>query len=244
MSLAARDRLIVALDVPGLADAEALLERLAGVVSTFKVGAQLFTAAGPAAVELVRKRGGRVFLDLKYHDIPAQVGGAVREAARLGVALLTVHASGGGAMLRAAAEAARAAGGDRPRVLAVTVLTSLDRATLQRELQVPIAVEGHAVHLAALAREAGCDGAVASPHEAARLRATLGRDWLIVTPGVRPAGADRGDQARVATPAGARRAGADCIVVGRPVTAAPDPAAAAAAILAEFEQAAGAGAAG
>jgi orotidine-5'-phosphate decarboxylase len=230
----ARDRLIVALDVPGLAEAEALLDRLSGVVSTFKIGAQLFTAAGPAAVELCRKRGGRVFLDLKYHDIPAQVGGAVREAGRLGVALLTVHAAGGSAMLRAAVEAAAEAGRGRPAILAVTVLTSLDRAGLQRELQVPLAVEGHVVHLADLARAAGCDGVVASPQEARRLRALMGPSWLIVTPGVRPAGADLGDQARVATPAAACQAGADYVVVGRPITAAPDPAAAAAAILQEL----------
>jgi orotidine-5'-phosphate decarboxylase len=220
--------------VPGLAEAEALLDRLGGVVSAFKIGSQLFTAAGPAAVELVRKRGGRVFLDLKYHDIPAIAAGAVREAARLGVTLLTVHASGGSAMLRAAAGAAADAGRDRPRILGVTVLTSLDRATLQRELQVPVAVEGQAVHLAGLAREAGCDGVVASPQEARRLRTVLGPGMLIVTPGIRPAGAEAGDQARVATPAAARRAGADAIVVGRPITGAADPAAAAQAILREL----------
>ena len=220
--------------MPGLAEAEALLDRLAGVVSTFKVGAQLFTAAGPGIVELVRKRGGRVFLDLKYHDIPAQVGGAVRAATRLGVAMLTVHASGGSEMLRAAAEAAAEAGRERPRILAVTVLTSLDRAELQRELQVPVAVEGHVVHLADLARAAGCDGAVASPQEARRLRAVMGPGWLIVTPGVRPAGSEPGDQARVATPEAAHRAGADYVVVGRPIIAAADPTAAAEAILKEL----------
>jgi orotidine-5'-phosphate decarboxylase len=228
------ERLIVALDVPGLAEAEALVARLAGVVSTFKVGAELFTAAGPAAVELCQKRGARVFLDLKYHDIPATVAAAVRAAARLGVRLLTVQAAGGSAMLRAAAEAARDAGAERPRVLAVTLLTSLDRGMLQRELQVPIAVEGHVLHLADLARASGCDGVVASPWEARRLREAMGPDWLIVTPGIRPATAAAGDQVRVATPAAARRAGADYLVVGRPITAAPDPAAAAAAILAEL----------
>jgi orotidine-5'-phosphate decarboxylase len=232
-SLAARDRLIVALDTPGLRAAEALVERLTGVVAHFKVGSALFTAAGPAAVEMVRRRGGRVFLDLKYHDIPATVAGAVEAAARLGVGLLTVHASGGAAMLRAAAEAARAAGRDRPRIVAVTVLTSLDRAALQRELCVPVAVEGHAVHLAALAREAGCDGVVASPREAGRLRSLLGPGALIVTPGIRLAGGAADDQARTATPAMAVRAGADYLVVGRPITGAADPAAAAAAILAE-----------
>jgi orotidine-5'-phosphate decarboxylase len=230
------DRLVVALDVPGLGEAAALLDRLAGVVRAYKVGAQLFTAAGPAAVDLVRQRGGQVFLDLKYHDIPATVGAAVREAAGLGAWLLTVHAAGGSAMLRAAAEAAQARGPERPRVIAVTVLTSLDRAALHRELGVPVAVEGQVLRLAALAREAGCDGVVASPREAARLRLALGRAPLLVTPGIRPAGPGEGaadDQVRVATPAAAIRAGADLLVVGRPVTGAPDPARAAEAVLAE-----------
>jgi orotidine-5'-phosphate decarboxylase len=237
VSAGPRDRLIVALDVPGLPEADALLDRLEGLVSTFKVGAQLFTAAGPAAVELVRKRGGRVFLDLKYHEIPQIAAAAVREAARLGVSLLTVHASGGSAMLRAAASAAADAGRDRPRILAVTVLTSLDRAALQRELQVPLAVEGQVVHLATLARAAGCDGIVASPREARRLRLVLGPAVLIVTPGVRPAGSDPDDQARTDTPAAAVRNGADHVVVGRPITGAADPAAAARAILTELETA-------
>ena len=231
---AARDRLIVALDTPDLAAAEALVDRLAGVVAHFKVGSVLFTAAGPAAVEMVRKRGARVFLDLKYHDIPATVAGAVEAAVRLGVALLTVHASGGAAMLRAAAKAAQAAGAARPRILAVTVLTSLDRAALHGELGVPVAIEGHAAHLALLARDAGCDGVVASAREAARLRALLGPATLIVTPGIRPAGGRADDQARTAAPAAAIRAGADYLVVGRPITEAADPAAAAAAILAEI----------
>jgi orotidine-5'-phosphate decarboxylase len=233
-SRTARDRLIVALDTSGLPQAEALVDRLAGVVTHFKVGSALFTTAGPAAVEMVRRRGADVFLDLKYHDIPATVAGAVQAAARLGVWLLTVHASGGAAMLRAAVEAARTAGGDRPRIVAVTVLTSLDRASLHREVGVPVAVEGHAVRLAALAREAGCDGVVASPREAARLRAILGPTALIVTPGIRPPGSEADDQARTATPATAIRAGADYVVVGRPITGAADPAAAAQTILAEL----------
>jgi len=231
----ARERLIVALDVARLDEARALVDRIGDVVEWFKIGAQLFTAAGPAAVETIRQRGGRVFLDLKYHDIPAVVGSAVREAGRLGVGLLTVHAAGGTAMLRAAAEAASAGAGDRPRVLAVTVLTSLDRAVLHRELQVPVAVEGHVVHLAGLARAAGVDGVVASPREASRLRTALSRSALVVTPGVRPLGAEARDQARVATPEAAVRAGADYLVVGRPITAASDPAAAAAAIVREIE---------
>lgn len=228
-----KDRLIVALDVEGLGEAGSLLDQLRGVVSTFKVGSQLFTAAGPAAVELVQKRGGRAFLDLKYHDIPGTVAGAVREAAHLGVFMLTVHASGGGAMMRAAAEAARSGAGstERPIILAVTVLTSLDRAALQRELHVPLSIEGHALHLARLAGAAGLDGSVASPREASAIRNGLGPEWVIVTPGVRPAGSSPDDQARAAIPAAAIRAGADYLVVGRPITQAPDPAEAAISIL-------------
>jgi len=231
---AARDRLIVALDTPDPAAAEALVDRLAGIVTHFKVGSVLFTAAGPAAVEMVRKRGARVFLDLKYHDIPATVAGAVGAAVRLGVGLLTVHASGGAAMLKAAAAASQPGGDARPRILAVTVLTSLDRAALHWEIGVPVAVEGHAAHLALLARAAGCDGVVASPREAGRLRALLGPGTLIVTPGIRPAGGRADDQARIATPAAAIRAGADYLVVGRPITEAVDPVAAANAVLAEI----------
>ncbi len=230
-----KDRLIVALDVGTLDEAASLLDRLQGVVQTYKIGSQLFTAAGPAAVELVKKRGSAVFLDLKFHDIPATVAGAVREATRLGVSMLTIHASGGGPMLKAAAqaatEAAREVNVPKPRCLAVTVLTSLDRALLQRELNVPLSVEGHALHLAQLAKTAGLDGTVCSPHEIKTIRNALGREWTIVAPGVRPAGSGADDQARVATPEAAIRAGADYLVVGRPITGAPDPKAAATAIL-------------
>lgn len=230
-----RDRLIVALDVESLSQAEALLDQLQRVVSTFKVGAQLFTAAGPTAVELIQKRGGRVFLDLKYHDIPHTVAGAVREATRLGVVMLTLHASGGLAMLEAAATAAKTAANEfnltKPLCLAVTVLTSLDRAALQRDLNVPLSVEGQVLHLARLARAAGADGSVAAPQEIRTLRTGLGREWVIVTPGVRPAGSASDDQARVATPEAALQAGADYLVIGRPITGAPDPRKAALAIL-------------
>jgi orotidine-5'-phosphate decarboxylase len=228
------DRLLVALDVESLRDAEALLARLDGVVTGCKIGSQLFTAAGPAAVEMARKRGFRVFLDLKYLDIPTTVAGAVREAARLGVFMLDVHASGGVAMMRAAAAAAAKAAADfavpRPLVLGVTVLTSLDRRALAREVGVPASVDAHVLHLADRAREAGLDGCVASPHEVGALRRALGPEWVIVTPGIRIS--ERADdQTRVATPRQARDAGADYLVVGRPITAAPDPAAAAAEIL-------------
>ncbi|HET7875839.1 MAG TPA: orotidine-5'-phosphate decarboxylase [Methylomirabilota bacterium] len=233
-----RDRLIVALDVEGLEQAERLLDSLRGLVHRFKIGSQLFTAGGPAAVETVRKAGGQVFLDLKYHDIPSTVAGAAREAVRLGVFMFNVHASGGVAMMRAAALATTAAaqetGTARPLVTAVTLLTSLDRAALQREVGVASSVEGHVLHLCDLAREAGLDGVVASPNEIAAIRRALGPGWVIVTPGVRPAGSEAGDQSRIATPAQAWRAGAHYLVVGRPITAAPDPARAAQAILAEM----------
>lgn len=230
-----KDRLIVALDVDSLAQTESLLDHLHGVVGAYKIGSQLFTACGPAAVELVAKRGGSVFLDLKYHDIPATVAGAVREAARLGVGMLTVHASGGSPMLKAAAEAARKAAREfdarKPLCLAVTVLTSLDRALLHRELNVPLPVEGHVLHLSELARAAGLDGSVCSPQEIKAVRNALGQKWVIVTPGVRLAGGGVDDQARVATPEVAMRAGADYLVVGRPITGASDPKAAATAIV-------------
>jgi orotidine-5'-phosphate decarboxylase len=232
------DRLIVALDVDSLDRATELVDTLAGQVTRFKIGSQLFTAVGPSAVEAVRKRGGLVFLDLKYHDIPNTVEGAAREAVRLGVFMFNVHASGGRAMMRAAAngaaDAARALGVPKPLVLAVTVLTSFDRAALAADLHVASSVEGHVLHLCALAREAGLDGSVASPNEIRAIRIAAGPRWAIVTPGVRPAGGEQHDQSRVATPRAAVEAGADYLVVGRPITTAPDPAWAAAALLAEM----------
>jgi orotidine-5'-phosphate decarboxylase len=234
----ARDRLIVALDVETLAEAERLLDRLQGLVTRFKIGSQLFTAAGPAAVESVHKAGAEVFLDLKFHDIPNTVAGAAREAARMGVLMFNVHASGGRAMMRAAADgaagAARELGGRRPLVLAVTVLTSLDRSALSQELAVAASVEGHVLHLAGMAAEAGLDGCVASPNEIAALRTNRGRGWVIVTPGVRPAGSATDDQSRIATPRAAIAAGARYLVVGRPITTAADPARAAEAVLQEM----------
>ncbi len=231
------DRVFVALDVESVDDATRLMDRLQGVVTGCKIGTQLFTAAGPAAVEVARKRGFRVFLDLKFHDIPNTVAGAVREATRLGVFMVNVHAGGGLAMLRAAAESAAKAAADfhvtRPITLGVTVLTSLDRRTLFNELGVPTTIEAQVLRLATLARDAGLDGCVASPREIAPLRLALGRAFLIVTPGIRPA-ERHDDQVRTATPAAALAAGADYLVIGRPVTAAADPAAAARAILAEL----------
>jgi orotidine-5'-phosphate decarboxylase len=233
-----QDRLIVALDVETLAEAERLVDRLRGLVTRFKIGSQLFTAAGPAAVESVHKGGAEVFLDLKFHDIPNTVAGAAREAARMGVLMFNVHASGGRAMMRAAVDgaagAAKELGGRRPLVLAVTVLTSLDRSALSQELAVAASVEGHVLHLAGMAAEAGLDGCVASPNEIAALRTNRGRGWVIVTPGVRPAGSATDDQSRIATPRAAITAGARYLVVGRPITAAADPARAAEAVLREM----------
>jgi len=232
------DRLIVALDVDSLDRATGLVDALAGQVTRFKIGSQLFTAEGPRTVEAVRKRGGEVFLDLKFHDIPNTVEGAAREAVRLGVFMFNVHASGGRAMMRAAchgaADAAHALGLRRPLVIAVTVLTSLDRLSLGSELHVASSIEGHVLHLCSLAREAGLDGNVASPNEIRAIRNAMGRAWAVVTPGVRPAGGEHHDQSRVATPRVAVEAGADYLVVGRPITGAPDPARAAAAVLAEM----------
>lgn len=237
-----KDRLIVALDVPDLAAADALLRRLDGVASTFKIGMELYYAAGPAAVELVHRRGGRVFLDLKLHDIPNTVAGAARSIAGLGVWMFNLHASGGQAMLRAGVEAARGRaaqlGQAPPLAIAVTVLTSLDEAALSGEVGVRWPLGETVSRWAALSQAAGCDGVVASPAEVGRIRSRCGPAFLTVTPGVRPAGAAPGDQRRVMTPAEAIRAGASYLVVGRPITGAPDPAAAATAVLAEMRSAA------
>jgi orotidine-5'-phosphate decarboxylase len=228
-----RDRLIVALDVPDAAAARAMVDRLVGQVGMFKIGSQVFTAAGPDFVREVIARGEKVFLDLKFHDIPNTVAGAVSAAAGLGVTLVDVHALGGKDMMEAAVGALPAMG---IRLLAITILTSHHEETLAT-LGVTGSVADSVRRLAALARESGADGVVASPNEVALVREVCGPDFLIVTPGIRPAGAARGDQSRTATPAAARAAGADYIVVGRPILEATDPAAAAAAIVRELSTA-------
>lgn len=233
---ATRDRLIVALDVSRTAEARRIVVALGDSVSTFKIGKQLFTAEGPQVVRDLIAAGRRVFLDLKYHDIPNTVGAAVREAAALGVSMLTVHASGGEKMLRAAAEAA-AKSDAKPLVLAVTVLTSLDQADLE-EVGVLSDMSIQVLRLTALAQRAGCGGIVTSARETRAIRDRVGDELAILVPGVRPAGSDAGDQARIATPAEAIQAGASFVVVGRPITAAADPVKAAGQILAEIEQAA------
>ena len=227
--------LIIALDVPAKPDALKLAAALGGAAGFYKVGLELFTAGGPDIVRALKAQGGRVFLDLKLHDIPRQVERAVKAAAALGADLLTVHASGGGAMLRAAAEAALETGPNRPRLLAVTALTSLDASDLA-DIGVNRAMREHVEALGALAAGQGIDGVVCSPQEVARMRTILGPAALLVTPGIRPASATprADDQKRTMTPAQAARAGANYIVVGRPILSARDPAAAARAILEEL----------
>jgi orotidine-5'-phosphate decarboxylase len=223
---------IIALDVPDGDAALALLERLGGDVDFVKVGLQLFTAEGPAIVRAMRERGIRVFLDLKLHDIPNTVAHAVRSAIALDVELLTVHASGGAAMLRAAADAAA---GSPLTLLAVTVLTSLDDAGLAQAWgRESVAAEEEVARLAVLARECGIPGVVASVHELAAARRAAGEEMRVLTPGIRLAGDAAGDQSRVATPAEAARLGADWVILGRSVTAAVDPRAALARAIAEL----------
>jgi orotidine-5'-phosphate decarboxylase len=230
-----RDRLIVALDVPSATQARQIVQAIGESASTYKVGKQLFTAEGPQVVRDLVSSGRKVFLDLKFHDIPNTVAGAVREAAKLGVSMLTVHASGGSRMLKAAAEAA-AQSSAKPLVLAVTVLTSLAEADLV-EIGVAGGVQDQVLRLGALARAAGCGGLVASAREARELCRKLGEDFAVVTPGVRPAGAEAGDQARVLTPKEAIAAGSTYLVVGRPILEAPDPGMAAARIVQQIDEA-------
>jgi len=227
-----RQRLIVALDVSTAAAARKIVAAVGDSAFTYKVGMQLYTAEGPSIVRELVDSGRRVFLDLKYHDIPNTVGAAVREAAQLGASMLSVHAAGGGKMLRAAVQAAQAAKPDL-LVLAVTVLTSLDDVELGK-IGLRGGVLDQVLRLAALALSNGCKGVIASALEAAALREEFGHDFAIVTPGVRPAGSGPNDQARVVTPAEAIAAGASHIVVGRPITEAFDPAAEARAILGQI----------
>ena len=230
--------LIVALDVPSSREAAEAVARIGDAVSFYKVGLELFLADGPETLRLLRGEGKRVFLDLKLHDIPRTVERAVGSCLRWGPDLLTVHAQGSSAMVEAAARAVREAGA-ATRILAVTVLTSLDRSDLDL-LGVARPVEEQVLALGRLAVGAGAHGLVCSPREAGALRKALGPDALLVTPGVRPAGGALGDQKRVATPGDAIRAGATHLVVGRPVLGAPDPRAAALAIREEMAAAAGA----
>ena len=240
-----QNKLIIALDVETAGEARELFARLGAQAGMFKIGSQLFTAAGPDFVREIVAQGARVFLDLKFHDIPNTVAAAAREAVRLGVSIFNVHAAGGSEMMRRAAEAtsdmAEREGLQRPKLIAVTVLTSANAGVLAETGIVAGDVESQVKRLAKLADACGMDGVVASPHEIAQVHAVVAReDFLIVTPGVRPADASHDDQKRVMTPAEAISAGADHIVVGRAILNARDPLRAAREIVGEMERAAAA----
>ncbi|MDX2227383.1 MAG: orotidine-5'-phosphate decarboxylase [Verrucomicrobiae bacterium] len=234
----AKSKLILALDVPSEAEARRHIDRLRDSVGVFKVGLQLFTACGPQIVEYIRRTGAEVFLDLKFHDIPNTVAHAVKSAAALDVAMLTLHAGGGSDMLKAAREAAESAA-RKPLLLAVTVLTSMDKDDLM-EVGVDHTPSGQVLNLARLAfKQSGIPGLVSSPLEVPFIREQIGPDVKIVTPGIRPSGAGADDQKRTMTPGEAIRAGANYLVVGRPILEAENPAQAAADVVREIEQAIG-----
>lgn len=237
----ANEKLIIALDVDTAAKALALVDQLREVAGMFKIGSTLFTAAGPQIVKNIITSGARVFLDLKFHDIPHQVAGAARSAAELGVSMFTVHASGGPEMMKRASEAvadvAARTGTPRAAVLAISVLTSVDTAILS-QIGVNESAADSVMRLVKLAAASGVDGVVASPQEVAAIRTAItDPNFLVVTPGIRPARTED-DQRRVATPSAALAAGASYLVVGRPITSAPDPLAAAHAIANEMQLAA------
>lgn len=235
-----RNRLIVALDVATMAEVRQLVENLGDAVSYYKVGMQLFYSVGMECLSYLREQGKDVFLDLKMHDIPNTVAQGAASLTRLGVAMINVQASGGLAMMKAAAEkvteTANSLNIPRPKLIAVTVLTSMNDAEWAL-LRNTTSISDQVVHLAKMAKTSGLDGVVASPQEAELIRTACGDDFAIVTPGVRPQGAALNDQSRVATPADALKAGAHYLVVGRPITAAQDPRVAAMAILEEMRKA-------
>lgn len=237
--LSPADRFVLALDLDNDQEALGIVDELKGVVGVFKVGHQLFTAYGPDIVRRIIDRGGRVFLDLKYHDIPATVAKASAEAVKLGASIFNVHALGGLDMMKAAAEAAQETavklGVPVPVTLAVTVLTSMDEKNLRKELKIMRSLQREVSHLARLARRAGMQGVVASPQEIKMLRRAVRGEFVILTPGVRPAWAGKDDQKRTMTPAEAVAAGADYIVIGRPVLKAADRNEAVRKIIAEIE---------
>jgi len=240
MKKTARPRIAVALDVEERARALELVRMLRPEIAMFKIGSRLFTSEGPPMIREMKALGASIFLDLKFHDIPATVAGAVRAASAMGVGMMTIHASGGLAMMRSAAEAAAEESArlraERPLLVGVTVLTSLSADDLARLFGAAGGVRDTVLRLAELAREAGLDGVVASVEETALIKAKLGPDFLVVTPGIRPAGAGVDDQKRIATPRAARDAGADVLVVGRPVIEAPSPIEAARRMLEELER--------
>lgn len=236
----AQNQLIVALDVENIAAANQLVTTLSDEVTWFKIGKQLFTAVGPASVKLLLEAKKNIFLDLKFHDIPNTIAGAVGSATKIGANIINMHASGGLEMMRAAAEVAEKQvselGIPKPTLLGVTILTSVDETIFQRDFGTRRKLKDQVAYLAELSQRAGLDGVVASPLEIGLIRKVCGDDFVIVTPGVRPAGAASNDQQRVMTPAEAIDAGADYIVVGRPITAADNPRQAARTILQEIHK--------
>jgi orotidine-5'-phosphate decarboxylase len=233
-------KLCVALDVPCLRDALRLADALRELAKYFKVGLELYSSAGPAAVESLVADGHSVILDLKLHDIPNTVGRAVRQISSLGASFITIHASGGPDMIRAAREGAQSAKlpeSERTKLLAVTVLTSITDSSLRKMFGVRKSLKEAVLDLALLAKDSGADGAVASASEVRSIKNLCGKEFLVATPGIRPQGSEKGDQKRAATPSQALSAGSDIIIVGRPITQAEDPCAVALAILKEMESA-------
>ena len=239
MDLTARERLVLALDVDDFKKAEELVGELSDYVGVFKIGNQLFTAEGPKVVDMVNKKGGKVFLDLKFHDIPNTVARAAEVATKLGVYIFNIHTSGGYEMMKTAAEATVKASQElgirKPIILGVTLLTSINQEILEKDLGIKKRLEEQVVHLAKLAKAAGLDGVVASSREIKEIRKACGKDFLILTPGIRPAGKSSDDQKRIMTPREAIKLGADFLVIGRPIRSAVNSVEAAKEILREME---------
>ena len=241
LNLKAKERIIFALDVSTLDEVERWVDLLKDHIGAFKVGKQLFTACGPTVLDAVQEKGGNIFLDLKFHDIPNTVAGAIRETQRPGIIMIDIHALGGYDMMAAAREAVESFEGDgKPKLLAVTVLTSLNKESLN-DIGIDKEPMEMVLKLSALAKRAGLDGVIASSLEAQAIRKEMGDDFLIVTPGIRPAVRETGDQKRVATPRDAIDNGADYLVIGRPIRKSPDPVATVKDITEEIERAIGKG---
>lgn len=240
MKLSARERLVLALDVNSFKKAEELVDKLTDYVGVFKIGNQLFTAEGTKVIKMVQEKGGKVFLDLKFHDIPNTVARAAEVVSKLGVYIFDIHTSGGYEMMKVAVEASKkssfALGISKPLILGVTLLTSINQEILEKEIGIKKSLEEQVVHLAKLAEAAGLDGVVASPWEIKALRAACGEGFMILTPGIRPAGKSDDDQKRTMTPQEAIKLGADFIVIGRPITNATNPVKASQEILKEMEE--------
>lgn len=240
MKLSARERLVLALDVNNFKKAEELVDKLTDYVGVFKIGNQLFTAEGIKVIKMVQEKGGKVFLDLKFHDIPNTVARAAEVVSKLGVYIFDIHTSGGYEMMKATVEASKklsfALGISKPLILGVTLLTSINQEILEKEIGIKKNLEEQVVHLAKLAEAAGLDGVVASPWEIKVLRAACGEGFVILTPGIRPAGKSDDDQKRIMTPQEAIKLGADFIVIGRPITNATNPVKASQEILKEMEE--------